>query len=403
MQQALEAVVQARREDALLGHLEDGVDDGNDGVRRQRPEAARVHLVDQGELFVLEGIVGGAHAQGVDGQVALGVGRLGFGVFVAQSLVHIDELIAAQAGPGRDIVHDGGHGLGDAARMAGFVEVGDLGPALDHVFGAHRAAEAEDLAAGPLPAQLGVEAAADFIEPTGLFAGLVGQEGDQRRDQLGPQGGQEVGGQDALGHAAAGDGRNGVDVDVGAVALKSQGAGEADQSELGHGVVGLAEVAVEARGRRGHEDAAVFLLPQVGPGGHGHPLRPQHVDQIDQVPVLLAHLGEGLVAQDAGVVDDDVDTAEGIQRGLHDGGPIGHRIVVRDGLAASGLDLVDDDVGRAVAGTVARAAAAQVVDHDLGAARREEQRVGATQSVASARDDDDSVVEAKLLSHGSPL
>ena len=35
--------------------------------------------------------------------------------------------------------------------------------------------------------------------------------------------------------------------------------------------------------------------------------RAEHVDAVDEVPVLLRHLLERDVAQDAGVVDDDVD------------------------------------------------------------------------------------------------
>ena len=60
------------------------------------------------------------------------------------------------------------------------------------------------------------------------------------------------------------------------------------------------------------------------------------------------HVLERLVAQDAGVVDDDVDPAEGVERGLDDGLAAlgrGDAVVVGDGLAAGGLDLVDDLLG----------------------------------------------------------
>jgi len=42
------------------------------------------------------------------------------------------------------------------------------------------------------------------------------------------------------------------------------------------------------------------------------------VDLHHQVPVRFGGVGEGLVAQDAGVADEDVDLAEGVQGGLQD-------------------------------------------------------------------------------------
>ena len=60
---------------------------------------------------------------------------------------------------------------------------------------------------------------------------------------------------------------------------------------------------------------------------------------------LGGHVVERLVAQDAGVVDDDVDRAERVERGLHDGLAAlggGHAVGVGDGLAAEAVDLLDD-------------------------------------------------------------
>ena len=77
--------------------------------------------------------------------------------------------------------------------------------------------------------------------------------------------------------------------------------------------------------------------------------------------------------------------------------PVGHVVGVGDGLAAHGLDLVDDLLGgRAV---VARAVdgAAEVVDDDLGALGGEQQRVLAADAAARAGDDGDASVEC---SHG---
>jgi hypothetical protein len=73
--------------------------------------------------------------------------------------------------------------------------------------------------------------------------------------------------------------------------------------------------------------------------------RTEHVDLVDQVPVGLRHLLERDVAQDPGVVDQDVDLAERVDRGLDDLVAVLDRVVVRDGVAALVLDLGDDLVG----------------------------------------------------------
>ena len=72
----------------------------------------------------------------------------------------------------------------------------------------------------------------------------------------------------------------------------------------------------------------------------------EDVDAVDEVPVLLGQLLERRVAEDAGVVDDDVDALPRVERGLDDLVAVLDRVVVRDGLAARGLDLLDDLVRR---------------------------------------------------------
>ena len=85
--------------------------------------------------------------------------------------------------------------------------------------------------------------------------------------------------------------------------------------------------------------------------------RALHVHGEDLVPVLFRDVVEGAVAQDAGVGDDDVDLAEGVERGLDDrlAAFVGVDAVgVGDGFAAGGLDLVDDLVGHLAAGRCLR-------------------------------------------------
>ena len=75
-----------------------------------------------------------------------------------------------------------------------------------------------------------------------------------------------------------------------------------------------------------------------------------HVDHV--VEHLRRHVVEGLVAQDAGVVHDDVDLAELVEGLVHDGRAAvrgGHRGGVGDGDAAGGGDLLRHGVGRLVA------------------------------------------------------
>jgi hypothetical protein len=131
---------------------------------------------------------------------------------------------------------------------------------------------------------------------------------------------------------------------------------------------------------------------------------PVEVDLQHQVELRLLELRERGVAQDAGVVDHDVDPAERVQGGLHDrlaALPGVHAVVVGDRLAARGDDLLDDGVGHLRALSAAVAAAAEVVDHDLRAAAGEQQRVAAAEAAAGAGDDGDTSVEVDL-GHGVP-
>ena len=45
------------------------------------------------------------------------------------------------------------------------------------------------------------------------------------------------------------------------------------------------------------------------------------MDSVDEVPVVLGHLGEGHVPEDAGVVVDDVDPGQGVLGLLDDAPP----------------------------------------------------------------------------------
>ena len=132
-------------------------------------------------------------------------------------------------------------------------------------------------------------------------------------------------------------------------------------------------------------------------GGHEVALE---VHPDDVVPLLLAHVDEEPVPQDAGVVDQHVEVAERLDRRLDQALaalPVGHVVTVGDGTAAGGHDLGDHLLGRGAAVAAARTAVvggpATVVHHDGGALGREEQGVLTTDAAPSAGDDRDPSLE----------
>lgn len=66
------------------------------------------------------------------------------------------------------------------------------------------------------------------------------------------------------------------------------------------------------------------------------------MDLEDQVPVLVFDILEANIPEDTSVVDKNIDTAKGLDRGVDDFVTVFNRIVVGNSLAAGLLDLVDD-------------------------------------------------------------
>ena len=74
------------------------------------------------------------------------------------------------------------------------------------------------------------------------------------------------------------------------------------------------------------------------------------MDRDDGIEIRFTHAVENLVAQDAGIVDHDIDLAELVDRLLDDpvrAVPFADAIAVHHGLAAGGAYLVHDLEGRA--------------------------------------------------------
>ena len=159
-----------------------------------------------------------------------------------------------------------------------------------------------------------------------------------------------------------------VDVDLVAAPLFGHGAGQPVDARLGRRVVGLACVAVHARGGRDVDHFAVLGRTGFGFffGGLADEVggRTQDAERRGQVhsehgfPLLVAHLLQHVVPGVTGVVDDDVDAAKSVERGLDKtlakvgvryaadadhglttaGNDVGHRLLGR-GL----VEVVDDD------------------------------------------------------------
>jgi hypothetical protein len=149
----------------------------------------------------------------------------------------------------------------------------------------------------------------------------------------------------------------------------------------------LAEVAVQAAGTGGHDDAAVLLLSHDVPYRLGAVDRAEQVHVDDAAKILQRHLGEGLVPQDAGIVHQHVHPAPGVH-GLGD-----HRLdllevsdvgAVSQRFTAGRVNLVDHRSGRL---------GPEVIDHDLCSVRGQRQGVGAAQARAGAGHDGDPIIE----------
>ena len=91
--------------------------------------------------------------------------------------------------------------------------------------------------------------------------------------------------------------------------------------------------------------------------------------------------------------------AELVDRLLHEpfgSGEVGDVLAVGGRLAARGLDLGHDLLGRREVGALAREAGAEVVDDDLRAALGEQERVAAPDTASRASDDRDPAAEVVL-------
>ena len=128
----------------------------------------------------------------------------------------------------------------------------------------------------------------------------------------------------------------------------------------------------------------------------------EEMDADDRLEVGDAHLVEDAVAQDARVVDDAVDAAEGVEGATDDAlGSFGlaDTVRARHRHPTRALDLPHDGLGGAYILALALGTAAEIIDHHLAALGRGEKGDLAADAAAGPCDDDDLALEALLSPH----
>ena len=118
----------------------------------------------------------------------------------------------------------------------------------------------------------------------------------------------------------------------------------------------------------------------------------------DQIPVNLLHLLEGDVTEDTGVVDDDVDSAEGINSGLDNLVTELNGVLVSDSDTTGSLDLINDGIsgvlGLRLVLTLNRTA--EIVNNDLGTTGGKKESILAAETITSAGHNSDLTIEANV-------
>jgi hypothetical protein len=113
------------------------------------------------------------------------------------------------------------------------------------------------------------------------------------------------------------------------------------------------------------------------------------VNLVDDVPLVISHVGESLVTKDTCVVDNNVDTTPGVNSCLYDGLAVLDVGLVANSLAAELLDLLNNIVR-----------VDKIVNNDLCASLGQLECVDATETSTSASDNGDLAREVELLTLG---
>tara|TARA_R110002003_G_scaffold193_6_gene14969 strand:- start:5746 stop:6096 length:351 start_codon:yes stop_codon:yes gene_type:complete len=110
---------------------------------------------------------------------------------------------------------------------------------------------------------------------------------------------------------------------------------------------------------------------------------------VDDVPLVIGHVGKSLVAENTSVVDEDVNAAILLNRRLDNRLAVLHISLVANSLATKLLDFLHNVVR-----------VDKIVNDDLRAALSQLQAVDATESSTSTGDERNLACEVKLLALG---
>jgi hypothetical protein len=119
----------------------------------------------------------------------------------------------------------------------------------------------------------------------------------------------------------------------------------------------------------------------------------------DSFEILVRHLIEGSAANDACIVDENIDPAVTIQRRLdHRFAALGcrNRLGACDGIAPRYPDLLDHLFCGSGIGSLPVHTDARVIDNDLRSPRREKLGIATSQTSAGTRDHRDASIEPEL-------
>ena len=218
---------------------------------------------------------------------------------------------------------------------------------------------------------------------------VLGHEIKQsRRDRFRRENGEHFGRHQSLGHPRGGRRCEAVHSNVVLRAFDGKRLHQTHQRHLGGTVVGLPKIAIQTGRRGGHHDAPVLLrthdVPhRLGANGCTHQMHVKHQTKIAQ-----CHFAEAFVAQNARVVNQNIDAAPRVNRSSNHGGNgdfISHRSVIGNSRSTCGTYLIDHPIGggqRSIASP--RCGEAKIIDYDFRATRGECERVLSAEAAASA-------------------
>jgi hypothetical protein len=227
------------------------------------------------------------------------------------------------------------------------------------------------------------------VRPHGRIAALLAERLDRRRD-----------------HPRLRRGRvHRVDRDVPGREIPGDHVRQPEDAALAGTIRSIAGHADDSRARDEVHDPAPALLHHVGDRMARTVEGAFDVAVADLLEELCIELPDRLRDRESGVVDEDVDAAEGIERRLHDplrSVPFRHRIAIGDRAPARLADLPRHRLGRRRVAARAIDRRAEIVDDDVRAEARERERGRSPDAASSAGHDGRSAGEIRLHA-GAPF